>query len=120
MEGQYRNWLRASLVRGRRRGESGSTVQLRETPQHWSKKEGAGRSNKGGGKVSQEVYIDSRLKILKPSVVEACMDEGGKTCERDCYRVMGLEELGNEGERKKRGRDMEYFSILQWDPIGGW
>lgn len=65
------------MVRGGRRGERGSIVQLRETPQHWSKKEGAGGSNKGEGKVSHEVNIDSRLKILKPSVVEACMDEGG-------------------------------------------
>lgn len=39
------------MVRGGRRGESGSIVQLRETPQHWSKKEGAGGSNKGEGKV---------------------------------------------------------------------
>lgn len=60
-----------------RKGESGSIVQLRETPQHGSKKEGARGSNKGEGMVSQEVNIDSRLKILKSSVEEACMDEGG-------------------------------------------
>lgn len=107
-------------MRGGRRGESCSIVKLRETPQQWSKKEGAGGSNKGKGKVSQEVNIDSKLKILKPSVVEAYMNDGGKTSERDCYRVMGLEELGNEGGRKKRGRDMEYFSILQCDLIGAW
>lgn len=45
---------------------------------------------------------------------------GGKTSERDYCRVMGLEEVGNEGGRKKRGRDMENFSIIQCDPIGGW
>lgn len=90
-------------MRGGKRRESGSVVQPRGKSQHWSKKVGAGGCNEGAGKVSQEVNIDSRLKILKPSVVETILAEGGKTSEGECNRIMGLDEPGKERGGERRG-----------------